>query len=327
MLFNRYQTWDKGECLKYEVEVITPEEKAELFDCYSDRYLYTRKANIYGCCIKLLTEIEEVKDRWEDNFFTMDENIRSHGRLIVLKEGDRPRVKYDPYTNTAFLTGTDYYGWIKSIALAMAGDILEDEHGIYHVHGAAIDVEGIGVSIIAPAGTGKTTHSFGLLRLKGARLVADDWFFVRMFERGALAFGSEKNSYVEADIGKIWGEYEELVEKARFDQRGRAIVNVRWIVGSGGVIPMTTLRKVILLKRDEHDVSLARKIDSDEGLDYLLANDFCNPHQLVRDKRKMELRKGFFNGLMDQTDVYLVNTVKPPIETHRAIVELISAKT
>ena len=73
-------------------------------------------------------------------------------------------VKYDPYTKTAFLTNVDYYGWIKSIALAVAGDILEDEHRIYSVHGAAIDVDCRGVSIIAPSGTGKTTHSWGLLR-------------------------------------------------------------------------------------------------------------------------------------------------------------------
>jgi hypothetical protein len=322
MLPDRYQKLEhKGEFLKYEVEFITPEEKAELFDRYSDRYLYTRKANIYGCCIKLLTELEEVKDRWEDNFFTMDENVRSHGRLIVLKGDGMPKVEYDPYTNTAFLTGIDYYGWVKSIALAVAGDVLEDEHGIYHIHGAAIDVDGVGVSIIAPTGTGKTTHSWGLLRLKGARLVADDWFFVRLFERGALAFGSEKNCYVQADMGKIWGEYEKLVKKAHFDQKGRAIVNVRWIVGSGGVIPMTTLRKIILLKRDERDRSVFKRISSSEGLEYLSANDFCNPHQLVRDERKKKLRRGFFKRLMNQTEVYLVNTVESPIKIHRVIVK------
>lgn len=311
---------------RYVVQLITPEKKMELYDRYSERYLYQKKANIYGCCIKLLTELEDVKEKWDDNFYTMDENIRSHGRIVVLKEKNgKPDVKYDPYTNTAFLTNIDYYGWIKSIALAVAGDVLEDEHEIYHIHGAAIDVDGVGVSIIAPPGTGKTTHSWGLLRLKGARLVADDWFFVRLFERGSLAFGSEKNCYVEADIGKIWGEYEKLVEKVRFDERGRAVINVRWIVGSGGVIPMTTLRKIILLKREAGDKRIARKISPSEGLEYLVKNDFCNPHQLVRDERKRKLRKHFFERLFGQTEVYLVNTVKPPLETHRAIAKLIKA--
>ena len=314
---------------KYSVELITPRKTTELYDRYTDRYtdryLYTRKANVYGCCIKLLTELEDEKERWDDNFYTTDENLRSHGRLIVLKDkSGKLDVKYDPYTKTAFLTNVDYYGWIKSIALALAGDVLEDEHEIYSVHGAAIDVNGVGVSLIAPPGTGKTTHSWGLLRLKGARLVTDDWFFVRLFDRGPQAFGSEKNCYVEADIGKIWGEYEKIIEKARFDQKGRAIVNVRWIVGRGGFIPMTTLQKVILLKREAGDKKVVRKISASEGLEYLLVHDFCNPHQLVRDERKKNLRKNFFKRLFEQTEVYLVNTVKPPLETHRAIAKLIS---
>ncbi len=311
---------------RYDVKLINPKEERELFDRNLQRYLYTKKANIYGCCIKLLTELEEVKGRWEDNFYTMDENIRSHGRLIVLKEEGSPLdIKYDPYTNTAFLTNVDYYGWVKSIALAVTGDVLEDEHEIYSVHGAAIDIGGTGVAIIAPSGTGKTTHSWGLLRLPDARLVTDDWFFVRMFDRGPLAFGSEKNCYIEADIGKIWGEYLPIVGRTTFDKRGRALVNVRWIVGGGGVIPMTTIRKIILLKRDASDKGVAKEITAKEGLDYLLANDFCNPHQLVRDDRKMELRRNFFKSLLEKSEVFMVNTVPPPIETHREIVGLIKA--
>ena len=87
----------------------------------------------------------------EDNFFTANENNRSHGRLIVLSNPSEPfSVKYDAYTKTAFLINVDYYGWVKSIALAVAGDILEDEHRIYSVHGAMIEVDRLGVSIIAP---------------------------------------------------------------------------------------------------------------------------------------------------------------------------------
>lgn len=58
-------------------------------------------------------------------------------------------------------------------------------------------------------------RSRALLGLKDARLVSDDWYFVRLSDKEPLAFGSEKNSYVEADIGKIWGEYEKLVERVQ----------------------------------------------------------------------------------------------------------------
>jgi hypothetical protein len=118
-----------------------------------------------------------------------------------------------------------------------------------------------------------------------------------------------------------------LVDKARFDRKGRAVVNVRWIVGSGGVIPMVTMRKIILLKRDSNAKNIVTELNTDDALQYLLAHDFCNPHQLVRDKRKIELRRDFFRRYFEQTDVYLVNTTGTPQATQTEIRALLSAKT
>ena len=313
--------------MSYTVKLITPDEKDKLLQDYEARFLYTSKADVYGCCIKLLTDIERVKNLWEDNFFSMSENTRSHGRVIVIEEAGEPMsVRYEAYTKTAFLVNVDYYGWIKSIALAVASDVLEDEHGIYSVHGAAIDIGCGGVSIIAPSGTGKTTHSWGLLRLPNARLVSDDWYFVRLSSREPLAYGSEKNCYINADIGKIWNEYERLVDKARFDQKGRAVVNVRWIVGAGGVIPLVTMRKIFLLKREPEDKTIVARLSADEALQYVVARDFCNPHQLVKDERKLQLRTNFFRRYFEQTDVYLVNTTGTPQESQAEIRRILSAK-
>src|SRR4030066_179527 len=123
----------------YSVQIITPEEKNKLYQTFEDRFLYTNKAEIYGCCIKLLTDVERVHNEWENNFYSMSENTRSHGRLIVLEEQGQPMsVRYEPLTKTAFLTNVDYYGWIKSIALAVAGEMRENEKQINSVHGAPI---------------------------------------------------------------------------------------------------------------------------------------------------------------------------------------------
>ncbi len=313
--------------MSYTVQLIGPEEKERLYETYEDKLLYTSKAEVYGCCIKILTDSEATHNEWEDNFYSANENNRSHGRLIVISEPGQPMsVKYDPYTKTAFLVNVDYYGWVKSIALAVAGDVLEDEHRIYSVHGAMIDISCLGASIIAPSGTGKTTHSWGLLRIPTARLVSDDWYFVRLTTREPLAFGSEKNTYIQADIGRIWNEYERLVDKARFDKRGRAIVNVRWIVGNGGVIPMATVHKIIMLKRDPQDKNIVTKLNVEGALQYLVAHNFCNPHQLVKDQRKIELRTNFFRRLFQQTDNYLVNTTATPQETQNEIRRILGIK-
>jgi len=254
----------------------------------------------------------------------MSAHVRSHGRLIVTEEeGKELRVLYDPLTKTAFLINVDYYGWIKSIALSGAGDILEDEHYIHSVHGACIDINGLGICLIAPSGTGKTTHTYGLLRLEGVRVVSDDWFFVRLLGDDAVAFSSEKNFYIQADIADIWGEYEKLVEKAEFDKRGRAVVNVRWIVGKGKMVPMTTVRTAILLKHDPDDDKLARNLSTDEAVQYVEATNFCNHHLLVRTERKQRTRKRFFKQFFGRVNVFRINAVPPPLETHELIRNLI----
>ncbi|MEM4733181.1 MAG: aldolase [Candidatus Bathyarchaeia archaeon] len=289
---------------------------------YCNRLLYEERADIYGCCVKLLTDIKYVKERWEESFYPMSAHVRSHGRLVVTNEENKEQqVLYDSLSKTAFLINIDYYGWVKSLALSVASDILEDSHGINSVHGACVDMEGKGVCLIAPPGTGKTTHTYGLLRLKGTRVISDDWFFVRLMGEQAVAFASEKNFYIQADIADVWGEYQKLVEKAEFDSKGRAVVNVRWVVGKGKILPMATLKKAILLKRDPKDKAIFKKLSPKEASSYIESVDFCNPHMLVKDERKTNLRKNFFKDLFNSLETYIVNTVAPIIQSHKAIKE------
>lgn len=311
--------------MPYRIELIDVDLKHALYSELIRRPLFTRKAEVYGCCIKLITDNKLFTDVWSDNFYSANENTRSHGRIIAIEDPGEPQhVKYDPLTKTAFIYNIDYYGWIKSVALAIAGDILEDAHEIHSIHGAALDLNGTGVALIAPSGVGKTTHSWGMLRNQGVRLLADDWFFVRLYERSALAFGSEKNCYVDADLGNIWDVYKGMLAKAIFDKRGRAVVNARWVIGNEGVLPLTTLRKVVLLKRDPDDGAILREISADEALNLLRLNSFYNPHQLVTDERKLKLRTAFFEKLLRMDKVFLANTAHPPMIVQDSIYRAVS---
>lgn len=311
--------------MPYPVEIISADEKHRLYSELMKSPLFTRKANIYGCCIKFLTGNKSDVDIWTDNFYSADENNRSHGRLLAMEDPSQPlSVKYDPLTKTAFAYNFDYYGWIKSLALAITGDLLEDAHDIHSVHGAALDVNGSGVALIAPSGTGKTTHSWGMLRNPGVRLVADDWFFVRLYKKSAVAYGSEKNCYVDADLGNIWPEFREILENVVLDRRGRAVVNARWVVGADGVVPMTTMKKVVLLKRDPSDPSIIREITKEEALNILVSNDFYNPHLLVKDKRKLDLRASFFSDLLGKTRTFMANTSETPATVQESIFKAVS---
>jgi hypothetical protein len=308
---------------RYEVELISIEDKETLMTKYGERLLYEERADIYGCCIKLLTDNKYAKERWEENFYPMSAHVRSHGRIIVVDDkSEKQRVLYDPLSKTVFLINVDYYGWVKSIALSVAGDILEDGHGINSVHGACADLDGKGMCLIAPSGTGKTTHTYGLLRLHGVRVISDDWFFVRFMAEQAVAFSSEKNYYIQADIAEHWGEYKNLVDKAEFDSKGRAVVNIRWVIGKGKVLPLTTLKKAVLLKRDPKDKNVISRLSPEEATIYIERENFCNPHLLVKDERKTKLRKQFFKEFFSPLEIYIVNTSAPVVEAHQAIKEI-----
>lgn len=297
----------------YRVEIIEPEEKDRLIDGeYQERFSYGRKSNIAGMCIKLLTNVREFKDMWEDNFKSMDEGIRPHGRIFVLSTEDKEKkVLYEPISKTCFLLNYDYYGYVKSLALAVAGDFLEEYHSIhsrYSVHGAAVDHRGIGTAIIAPSGVGKTTQAYGLLLKENVRLVADDWFYTTIVGDDVEAQASEKNCYIRVDVASNFAEYKKLLGGLTLDSSGRAVVNIRKVLGETAMKENTTIRNVVHLKRDPEDGRIFRKLETDEALNYIMENDFCNPHQLVRGERKMAMRKEFFRKLYERTDVYLANT-------------------
>ena len=311
----------------YEVEIIDVEKASELRSKYRDLKSYSSKVDIRGLCFEFLTEDREHLKMWEDNFYSMSENIRAHAKIYSISDkSQKMRVLFEPSTNNAFLYNFDYYGWIKSIALGISGNILEEAHDRYSVHGAVLDMDGVGVTLIAPSKTGKTTQSWGLLRMSNAHLISDDWYFVMLGNRRPFAYGSEKNCYIDADIGDVWEEYKPLVSHVRFDNKGRGIANVRWVAGESSVITMTKIRYVFLLKRDYNDPVTLTKLSPKEGLDYLLKNDLCNPHQIIRNEHKNKIRSKFFSEFLSSCEIYMVNTIKTPQETQELIRGVIQAR-
>jgi hypothetical protein len=307
--------------MMYTVTLISTDENERMTDLYLPKVLYEIKSEIYGCCIKLLTDDHAVKETWQENFYPMSQNVRSHGRLFVFTDPayEPDTVFFDPQSRSAFLMNFNYYGWIKSIALSLAGDILEDEHHIYSVHGACLDIDGKGLCIIGNSGAGKTTQTYGLLKDPHARIVSDDWFFSRVYGPDILAYGSERNFYIRNDLATVWKEYDGLVPEGDFDKEGRAVADLRWVIGKGRILPMTTLKTMILLKRDPGDTNGARSLGPEDGLKIFEENGYFNPHLLVNNSYKKHIRKQYITSLLDRTTVYLVNTTTTAQETQRLI--------
>jgi hypothetical protein len=309
----------------FTITLISTEEKERLMEEHLLRVRYEIKSDLYGCCIKLMTDDHATKDTWENNFYSISQNIRSHGRLLVFKnDAYAPdTVLFDPLSRTAFLFNFSYYGWIKSLALSLAGDILEDHHGIFSVHGSCVDIRGSGLCIIGAPKAGKTTQTYGLLQNPNTRIVADDWFFSRVYGQDILAYSSEKNFYIGEDLGTIWKEFGGLVPEGEFDHNGRAVADIRWVIGKGRILPMTTLKTIIVLKRDPLDSTVSRTLDPDTGLKLFVENGYFNPHILVHNSFKTRIRNRYVTELLNRTTVYQVNTTGTPQETQKMIRSLV----
>lgn len=313
--------------MAYRLVTIGGERTSGLMSvCKSLRY-YSSKADINGLCITLYTENRDYIDMWRDNFYHMSDSVRSHARLFCITDDSTDlHAEYDVSTRTVFLFNFDYYGWIKSIALGMAGNILEDAHSVFSVHGAALDIDGTGITLIAPSKTGKTTQSWGLLRGQHSHLITDDWYFVQFGNGRPWIEGSEKNCYIDSDIGDVWDEYKPLVKDVHFDNKGRGIGNVRWVAGEDSVIRGTRMRYVFLLKRDSGEAPGVTRITSDEAFDYLKEHDFCNPHQLLRDDVRMSRREDFFRRYLSECETFMINTTMTAKETQAAIREVLASR-
>lgn len=314
---------------KYTVRLISPKTKETLMKKIYSSSLSERKAAIHGTCVKFFTDSHEFKDMWEDNFEPMPDWIRPHARLFSVSRsvsrGKHMRVLYEPQSKTVIVEGCDYYGWIKSIALALVAEFLEDftsEHRRYSVHGSFIDANGRGMAIIGPSGSGKTTLTYGLLLDKRCNFLTDDWFFVRQADSATLVYSSEKNSYIRGNLGNDWPEYRAKLEGLRKDGRERAVVDVRQLLGDR-IRPDSTLAITVLLTRDRKLPPLTR-LTAKEALAFMVKNDFCNPHQLLRTKDKLAKRKAFFSQFFSAAPVYLLNTIEKPQQSLQRLKALLT---
>jgi len=331
---------------------------------------YGWKASIDGFCMQLFTNSEHLYDFWVENWFSMNLEIKSHGRLYAVLDpdfnGGQPHAYYNSETKTAVIFNTEYYGQVKSWALGITCDIAEDQHDIHSIHGSCIEVNGNGIVLIAPTGTGKSTHSYALLKMENARLHSDDWLYVRFIgglKGRASADISERKFYVRTNIVRVFPEIRPLLEKCKLEnvepltpseskalkkkavseetiqklledtyiahEYSRAMLDPLWISGPEKFVDTTRVKKVILLRRDINDSEIVRKLDLEEAVEYLTTQpeQFLNPYLIVKTSEKVEIRKDFFRRLFLYAPCYLVNTVQPVSTVQEKIREIVKASS
>ena len=152
------------------------------------KYLrYDRKlvwdANINGIVVRYTGNSQHQYDFWTENWWPAPNNSTSLPHAFVYSITGVPNMEaqalYSPELNTALFMNTEYYGQAKSWALGMAAAILERHYNTHSIHGACAELEGKGVVIVAPTGTGKTTQVNQLFQETNGKVVGDDWVYIQ----------------------------------------------------------------------------------------------------------------------------------------------------
>lgn len=297
---------------------------------------YHWNANIHGIIIRLITNSAHLYDFWVENWFPgpRTNTVLPHAVIYAVTgvKGREPHAYYNHETKTAVFVNTEYYGQCKSWALGAAADILETQHGIHSIHGACAIVGGKGVLIIAPTGTGKSTHTWGLMQLPDGKIHSDDWIFLQYKKGLAMADISERKFYLRTDMVKSFPGLVPLLGRCKCENvaeggfasfaNSRAILDPEWIGGPDKFVEKAVVKSVILLRRDNESPPEAR-LSPDEAIKLLAegkyqvlagAGDnigafsfepYYNPYLLVK---RHDAQQRFFRDLFESAACHILNT-------------------
>ena len=321
--------------------------------------LHVWNAEINGIIIQLRTNDEHLMDFWIENWFPAPLSSMPHGTIYAVCNipDEKPFSYYNTETKTAIFFNTNYYGQCKSWALGIVADIMEMQHDIHSIHGAVVDVDGAGMVIIAPTGTGKSTHSYGLtLNMPNARMHSDDWCYVDYVtgkNSRAIATISERKFYLRTDIAKSYPRLGKLFSRCKLENvknedyaafpNSRTILDPLWLGGPDKFVKATTLKAVVLLRRDKESPAEER-LEPEKAIEVLKKGaymvlpgggpesdwgkikyePFYNPYLLVKNEERDELQINFFKRLFSVASCHILNTgVENIQETQKRILRII----
>ncbi len=181
------------------------------------------KANLNGVIVELITNSAHQAEFWSNNWWPADGDVLPHAQIFAANgvDGLEPAAYYCRALSTALFVNTEYYGQCKSWALGIAAAILERRFNTLSIHGATAMYKGKGVVIIAPTGTGKTTHSFKIFLSPEGHICGDDWAYVAFPDpmpahpSGRLiARQPERSLYMRTESQKEQGWLREVFDKS-----------------------------------------------------------------------------------------------------------------
>ncbi|MDP8240782.1 MAG: pyridoxal phosphate-dependent aminotransferase [Candidatus Hatepunaea meridiana] len=270
-------------------ELVAEAESVLTYDKYSEWC-----ANIGGVVLKFGTNSPHLIDFWMENWYPspLESDLEPHGLLYSVKDapGREARAFYNSQTRTGMTFNTAYYPQLRAMTLGMVDDVASRTFDMHLIAGSCFDVNGRGIALITPPGTGGSTHFSSLMRRQEAKFHSYDGFFVRQAGGVPVADSIERKIMMRTDLIRYLPELASLFDRSKLENvvakkeycevegchqhddcpldRGEthcyegsrksiAMLDPYWIGGAAKHVKRTMLNAIILLRKD----SMAPKVD------------------------------------------------------------------
>ncbi len=267
---------------RYRDGLVAEAQSAISYDSYSEW-----NVNIGGVVLKLMTNSPHLMDFWQENWYPspLEMELEPHGILYGVKDapGREPSAFYHAQSRTGFLINSAFYPQLRAMALGTVEEIGGQMFDSQLVAGACVDINGKGVVLISPPGTGGGTHLAAMLRRPDARFHSYDGFFVRWAGGTPVADSVERKFLVKTDLAEKLPELTRLLDRSKLENvitkrdeceaeacaeqghcpldRGeprcylasdasRGVIDPYWLGGADKHVKRTVVTKIILLKRE-----------------------------------------------------------------------------
>ncbi len=277
---------------------------------YEGRYEWS--ARVGGAVLQLRTNVAALNDFWIENFPPApgEAGVKPHGVVYAVDgiAGREPRGFYHEGTQTGVLVNTDHYGTLRSLALGLAMDIAARASGsgaAGAVRGMSADLDGHGIILVGPPGTGKTELFFELLADPRFKLHANDIVFVEVAGGRASADNVERKLYMPTATVELDRRLAPLFDRCKCEnvvvrkedcsdlecqraddcrldrgspycykaaKEAHALLDPGWLGGPAASVRRTDLRWLVLLRNDATSPALV-ELPKDEALRALEAGE------------------------------------------------------
>ena len=258
-------------------------------------------ADINGVIVRLVTNSRHQFEFWVENWKPASPDLKPHGFLYSVHgiASKNPHAYYCPETYTAVFVNTQYYGQCKSWALGIAAMVLEHRFETHSIHGAAAEVAGKGIVLIAPTGTGKTTQVNRIMQHPEGKVIGDDWIYITVpkdhpADEKLKVYQPERALYVRTENAENEPWLMPILDNCRLenvvDKKGqcespsckagrcmfdlgydycywgfgnsRALLPREWMKGKNKVADTTSIDLIVLLRRDNDSPNIV-ELDED----------------------------------------------------------------